>query len=209
MAHNITSALTVPITSITAAMTPARVIPARAENWIQTFTGKQFWPTNPRAVDLDILDIAHALAMKCRYTGHTIRFYSVAQHCVIMSQNVPPEHALWALLHDATEAYLPDVARPVKAELAGFREIEDRLMETIAGYFGLPMPVPDIIHTMDRVMLETERRDLMTEPPAPWSIKEGPLKAQILPLMPSDAEAQFLRRYIELTSSHRRLGGGQ
>jgi hypothetical protein len=166
-----------------------------SSNWIQTFTGKQFWPTSPRAEDVDIVDIAHALSQKCRYTGHTREFYSVAQHCVIMSENVPPEHALWALLHDASEAYLPDVARPVKNEILGFIAIEDQLMTVIAEVFGLPMPMPNIIHSMDRVLLETERRDLMAPAPAPWRTLEGPLPLIIKPLAPIGSKLAFLNRF--------------
>jgi 5'-deoxynucleotidase YfbR-like HD superfamily hydrolase len=101
-------------------------------NWIQTFTGRQFWPLDPRPEDIELLDIAHALANKCRYTGHTRSFYSVAQHSVLVSEIVPAADAHWGLLHDASEAYLPDVARPVKRELAGFQEIENRLMGCVA-----------------------------------------------------------------------------
>lgn len=174
------------------------VHPRSDSNWIQTFTGKQFWPTNPRAEDVDIDDIAHALAMKCRYTGHTEVFYSVAQHCVLASRVC--DDARWALMHDASEAYLPDVARPVKRELDGFREIEDRLMTVIATVVGLPMPIPECVHHVDLVMLATERRDLMAAPPRPWISTERiePLADEIVPWDWHDAKHEFLYRYREL-----------
>ena len=82
-------------------------------DWIHTFTGRHFYPLNPNADDVDIEDIAHALANTCRFNGHVSTFYSVAQHCVLASQYCESD-PLWALMHDAAEAYLPDVAAPVK-----------------------------------------------------------------------------------------------
>jgi hypothetical protein len=181
-------------------------------NWIQTFTGRQFWPLAPRAEDVCIEDIAHALAMKCRYTGHCTRFYSVAQHSVLASQIVPSNDALWALLHDATEAYLPDVARPVKQEWPEFREWEDRLCAVIAEKFGLSMPMPDSIKHADLIMLRTERRDLMVTPPRAWRTDElaQPMVDHIFPLSWVPAESLFLRRFGELTGSYAAfLGEGE
>jgi hypothetical protein len=78
-------------------------------SWIQTVSGRQFWPLAPKAEDVDIGDIAHALAMKCRYSGHTQKFYSVAEHSVhislaLLRDGWNPTTALWGLLHDAAEA---------------------------------------------------------------------------------------------------------
>lgn len=169
-------------------------------NWIQTFNGKQFWPLNPRPEDIDFRDIAHALAMKCRYTGHCLRFYSIAQHSVLASQIVPPADAKWALLHDAAEAYLADVARPVKRAMKDFQEIEDHLLRCIIEHFGLSWPQPDSIHQADLVLLRTERRDLMAPPPIPWRTDElaKPLSATIFPDSPGEAEVRFLKRFKEL-----------
>lgn len=171
-------------------------------NWIQTFTGRQFWPTDPRADDIDIRDIAHALSMKCRYTGHCREFYSVGQHSILASDIVPPEHALWGLMHDAGEAYLPDVARPVKRELHGFREIEDRILACVAERFSLPWPPPhEEIERADLILLATERRDLMAAPPIPWVSTENvqPFPGVIWPLGPDRAELEFLKRFKILT----------
>ncbi len=174
--------------------------------WIQTFTGKAFWPLSPRPQDVCIEDIAHALSMKCRYTGHCKRFYSVAEHSVLASFMATPEDNFWALMHDATEAYLPDVARPVKRAIAGFIEIEDRLMEVIAGVFGLPMPMPASIKNIDLILLATERRDLLTEPPYHWKSTENvqPIQRTIDALSPERAKAAFLQRFNVLSLSHAR-----
>jgi hypothetical protein len=181
--------------------------------WIQTFTGKAFWPLSPHVAAIDIVDIAHALAMKCRYTGHTRHFYSVAQHCVLAGDvmgelandflaggEVVRDFARWGLLHDATEAYLPDVARPVKKELVGFKEIEDRLMEAIVCRFGLTWPMPAAVKEVDLILLATERRDLMAPPPYRWTSTErvAPLLDPIEPWSPEYAKERFLARCGEL-----------
>lgn len=98
---------------MTAPVPAAGIVDKRRGDWMMTYSGRAFWPLDPRADEIDPLDIAHALSMLCRYGGHVRRFYSVAEHCVLMSHAVAPEHALWALLHDATEAYMVDLPRPI------------------------------------------------------------------------------------------------
>lgn len=143
----------------------------RHDDWIQTYTGRQFWPLDPRVEDIDIRDIAHALSMKCRYGGHSLAFYSVAEHSIFVSRALPPELRLTGLLHDAAEAYLADIPRPVKPLLAGFKEIEERIERVIAEVFGLlPPPWPDAVKAADTAILHDETRALMGEAPAPWNI---------------------------------------
>ncbi len=165
--------------------------------WIQTYTGRQFWPLDPRPEDVCIEDIAHALAMKCRYTGHCEEFYSVAQHSVMVSHIVPMYDALWGLLHDAGEAYLADLARPVKKHMPEFQQAEARIMECVATHFGLTMPEPKSIANADLVMLRTERRDLMKTPPRPWKSDNNavPLVLRIVGFPPSMAKDNFMRRF--------------
>lgn len=166
--------------------------------WIQTFTGRQFWPLDPRPEDVDILDIAHALALKCRYSGHTRRFYSVAEHSVYVSRMVPAEHALAALLHDAGEAYLPDVPRPVKPHLPGYKEIEDRLDSVIAAKFGAAWPWAEAIHVEDATILADEKRDLMDPEAAPWHLPYPPSGVRIEGWDWEQAKWQFLKRFFEV-----------
>lgn len=169
-------------------------------NWIQTVTGRKFWPLSPRVEDVCIEDIAHALSLKCRFTGHTLEFYSVAQHSILASHMVPPPDALWALLHDATEAYLPDVARPVKKELEGFDAIEEQLARCIARRFHLWWPMPESVARADLMLLATEFRDLMAPAPDAWRSLEGvePLNQTIVPLPPAEVREMFLQRFEEL-----------
>ncbi len=169
-------------------------------SWIQTWTGKPFEPLNPDPETIDIADIAHALSMLCRFNGHCTRFYSVAEHSVRASVLVPPEDALWALLHDAAEAYVSDLPRPIKDELPVFRTLEDRLLRVIVGHFGLPWPMPESVRLADDIMLVTEQRDLMRPPPRPWGLNAAPLPERIVPVGPAEAEAAFLERFGKLRS---------
>jgi hypothetical protein len=169
--------------------------------WIQTFTGKAFDPLSDDPGLIDIRDIAHALSMQCRFNGHCRAFYSVAQHSVHVSQVTPAPLALWGLLHDAAEAYLSDLPRPVKSQFPLFSQWEDRLLGRILQEYGLTMPMPDAVRQADERLLMTEARDLMAPPPKDWRIPAKPLEnLTIHPLMPAAAEKLFLQRYAELTA---------
>ena len=176
----------------------------RNGDWMQTFTGRQFWPIDPRPDEISIVDIAHALANQCRYAGHCKAFYSVAQHSVIVSHACDFDDALWGLLHDAAEAYLVDLPRPIKrfSELgAHYRDVEAALMRVICERFKLSLPEPVSVKKADNVVLVTEMRDLMAQPPEKWkeSWSNEPLKTKIYPLSPEVAKREFLDRFEELT----------
>ncbi|MBF0180285.1 MAG: phosphohydrolase [Magnetococcales bacterium] len=173
---------------------------SRREGWIQTYTGLRFWPTDARPDEVEIRDVAHALAMLCRFNGHCRRFYSVAEHSVHVSRIVPPEDALWGLLHDASEAYLADLPRPLKRLMPAYREREAALTRVIARRFGLPEAIPATVELADGVLLATEKAALMGPEPAPWE----PLPPALDPAMirawdPLAAERAFLERFVEIT----------
>lgn len=141
-------------------------------NWktpsIQTFTGLEFFPLDPKVDQIQPLDIAHALSLKCRYTGHCEFFFSVAQHSCLLSDYVAHlggsiVDQRWALMHDASEGYLPDVAGPIKRHIPGFVEIEDRLLRAIGDRFELPWPKNPWIADLDRLMYWRERRVLLKD----------------------------------------------
>lgn len=113
----------------------------RKGNWSQTFTGL-IYPLDPREYEINIEDIAHHLSMQCRFAGACKFHYSVAQHAIYVSQQVPKEWALWGLLHDASEAYLGDLVRPLKLTAfgAGYQVHERRLQIAICKKFGLLLP---------------------------------------------------------------------
>jgi len=174
-------------------------------NWIQTFTGRRIFPLAPRAEDIDIVDIAHALSNVCRFTGHTKFFYSVGLHSIIVSHMVPEEDALWGLLHDASEAYLSDIARPVKQHPAFqfYIEAEDVLMRAVMSKFGLPDEMPASVKEADDRVLMTEKRDLLAD--LKWSLKPResmikPYEFEIELRYPDVVKTRFLERFEELTS---------
>lgn len=176
-------------------------------DWMQTYSHEKLWLLHPRADQISIREIAHALGNTCRFNGHPTGHYSVAQHAVAVSENCLPEHALWGLLHDAHEAYMGDITSPMKKTLeqlgAGdaLKVIEDRLMAAIAARFNLELPVPADVWYADRVLLSTEARDLFVgEPIEGWTQRLGcePLPGRIVPFSPTVAAHRFLRRAAEL-----------
>ena len=103
---------------------------------IMTYSKKMFDPLRPDTALIDIEDIAHALSMLCRANGHFPTFYSVCQHSIncmkeAAARGYSRRVQLGCLLHDASEAYLSDVTRPVKAELPKYKEIEAPLQDAI------------------------------------------------------------------------------
>lgn len=173
----------------------------------RTYTGKWVHIRDPHPDEIDIQDIAHSLAQTCRFFGHTDGFYSVAQHSVLVSQQVPAGDQLWGLLHDGAEAYLGDLARPLKRapEMEWYRALEQRFLECFARKFGLPPELPESVVRADTRMLATEFRDVTTVlDNREWIVGEcGVLPIDsgffIQPWHPAVAEDQFLRRYWELT----------
>ena len=173
---------------------------ARLGDFMQTASGRVYWPIDPRSEEVDILDIAHALANLCRFGGHTRRFYSVAEHCVLVSQVVPPADALHGLLHDATEAYCVDVPTPVKRHLSGYTDIEHRNWRAICERFKLDPTMPDSVHAADTAVLLAEKDALMPFGVA-WGISGSPAAVHVQGLSPLSARAAFMRRWRELAQS--------
>lgn len=165
--------------------------------WIQTNSGKRLDVTDPEPDQIDIFDIAHALANTCRFGGHCRTFYSVAQHSVHVSYLVPEPLAVVALLHDAAEAYLTDVPSPFKELMPDYQRLEHRLWRAIAGKFGLPTELPEEVKHADLVALATERRDLLKRMPDRWPVLDGisPDPVMRKPVNPDEARRIFLIRY--------------
>jgi hypothetical protein len=158
--------------------------------------------TDPDPDDVDIVDIAHALSHICRYAGHCKTFYSVAEHSYIMSQMVPPEHALQALLHDATEAYCQDLPRPLKAHLPEYRAIEQLNRAAICKRFGLALEEPTEVRQADRDILLSEHLVLFGPGPKPWVVPGAVLRprVEIRAYSPAPINKLFLQRYEDLKS---------
>ena len=175
----------------------------RVGDWIQTFCGLVMYPLDPRHEEIDIRDIAHALSNLCRFTGHVRTFYSVAEHSVRVSRACDPADALWGLLHDASEAYLADMSRPMKRSFQFgpiYCAVEEHLMRIICIKFGLSKDCPESVKVADTRLLMTEKRDLMHGCNKPWEDIGEPLEGTIIPAYnPGQAARSFLRRFEQLT----------
>lgn len=192
-------------------------IPRTEDNFIRTFTGRKFWPLDPRSEDVFIEDIARALSQLCRFTGHTSRFYSVAQHSALVSRHVERELmetdwefsqvreiSLWALLHDASEAYLHDLPSPIKrSPHLGplYKGYEALVMDSVIDRYGLLRDEPAEVKRADKRMLATEKRDLMCNS-NPADLADA-YPEKIPPLPPEVAESAFLRRFYALTAGRK------
>ncbi len=169
---------------------------------IQTYSGLSVDPRHLRPCDVRIADIAHALSMLCRFTGHTAEFYSVAEHCVHVSRIVTPQFALHGLLHDASEAYIGDVAGPLKGTgvYTAYRHMERDVMRVILASFGLSDPQPGEVTYADHYMIWPEVSALMDRTVSCWEGYKFPWdgpRVTIERWLPARAESEFLRRYGE------------
>ena len=173
----------------------------RIGDWMTTYTGRQFWPLDPRPEDVCIEDIAHALSMICRFGGHCRKFYSVAQHSCYVASLIPgPEKdgtSLAALMHDAAEAYVGDLIRPIKRSFTPYHQVEAKVDAAIRQRFGLAC-IPEIIKWADNAMLKNEHRDMIDDGMT-WEVDAGDYpRIDVIPIQPGDAESLFLwafRRY--------------
>ena len=163
-----------------------------APNKITTASGRDVNPLDLQPDDIDIHDIAHSLSLTCRFNGHCRVFYSVAEHSVLVSRLCPPEFALEALLHDASEAYLGDVPKPLKRQWPEYQEAENRAQRLITRCFNLPEKQSEAVHKADHEAFEIELARLMV----PIKVNDiAPLSV----LAPEAAKDAFLTRYRELT----------
>jgi hypothetical protein len=177
------------------------------KGYITTFTGLHFNLRNPDPQTVCIEDIAHHLSMCCRWAGAVTQFFSVAQHCAIVSYICPRELREWALMHDAAEAYIGDLTRPLKALVPDIREIEDNIMIVIAQKFGLAWPEPDALRHYDDQVQKLEgtmfiRHDGRFHARNGDVAEIASLEADqvipaflLTPMHPAEAEMTFLARY--------------
>lgn len=192
-----------------------------AKHHITTFTGRAFNLCDPTPDMVCIEDIAHHLAMVCRWAGATTDFFSVAQHSVLVSKIVPPVLQRWALLHDAAEAYVGDVTRPLKVlmrqiessvvDRCAFDQIESRIMKCVAQKFDLGWPEPTDLKYYDDQLQNLEARMFVRHDGNLHSRTTGEVTVlpdltaeqriptpYLVPLSPGAAELMFLARYRKI-----------
>lgn len=193
----------------------------RDESYIMTLSGRKFYPFKPDAGDVDLNDIASSLSKSCRYSGHTPGFYSVAEHCVKASETLErlvvggltKESArciTWALLHDASEAYLNDLPRPIKNHMPHYRLIENDIQKAILDHFEINLTNLDeaYVHKVDAAMLFFEKdafgwedREWQITPNAFYHMTK--LKKAVPEIECWDhkrAEQEFLNRFEKVTA---------
>lgn len=168
--------------------------------YVSTCLGNRFYPAAPNIDDVAVEDIAQGLAYQCRFNGQTQAFYSVAQHSLIVASLVPVHLRLAALLHDAAEAYLGDMVKPLKHFFPTFSVIENKMMAIIGERFAVTTFDTPEIKRADLIALATEKRDLMPNSTEPWPSIKGlePMTARIVPMEPQKAKAIFLETYFQL-----------
>lgn len=167
---------------------------------ILTVSGNYFNFEEPDSSTYTIEDISHALSHINRFTGHTNKAYSVAQHSVMVSYLVPKDLAMIGLMHDASEAFLGDVSSPLKQLLPDYKKIEQNVERAIFKRFNIPFPMPPEIKVADLIMLASEQKSLMPKINHEWGILQGvkPLSAKIKPWSAKKAKLKFLERFYEL-----------
>lgn len=165
------------------------------EPYITTISGTKFYFLNPDPDTIDIEDIAYALSNLCRYTGHVRKFYSVAEHCVHVSNLLPPNLALDGLLHDAAEAYLNDLASPVKQFLPDYKKMEANLYAAIAEKFNICAPEDVLVKEADTIQLHTEAMQLLPSGDGNWADPLQAIGFEPYGWLPREGKKHFLDRY--------------
>lgn len=141
----------------------------RKGNFITTYSKTEFWPLDPKNEEIKKIDIAHALSMMCRANGHTVHFYSVGQHSILCAKEAKNRGyskrvQLACLLHDASEAYISDITRPVKSMLPKYLEFEEVLQNQIYDFYGLgdmTEKEEKQVKEIDDAMLNYEMKNLL------------------------------------------------
>ncbi len=176
----------------------------REGNYVETYTGGRFYPFDPRPAEVSLEDIAAGLAHTCRFGGHCRTFYSVALHSVYVSRDLErvgqgPPVQLYGLLHDAGEAYVGDVPRPVKTRFEGFAVAERRIREAVWTAFDLPPPDQEawaaVVDADDR-LLAYEADQLLAD--GSWAARPPAVDYDLDVADPSTARDRFLGRAEEL-----------
>ena len=180
----------------------------RKGDWVQMFSGGQFWPLDPRAVEIKLIDVAVGLSRECRFGNQCRRWYSVAEHSIHMTLHAMREGAdartaRCALFHDSSEGVtLKDMVRPLKRRMLDYKAIESGVMLAVAERFDFDWPMPHDLKVLDERIGLTEQRDNMAPPPAPWAPvrfeASGPLPVELRYWSPGDAFNIFMNLAVGL-----------
>jgi hypothetical protein len=191
-------------------------VKTKLEPFLATFTGGKFYPFGPDPQRINVLDIAHSLSNICRYNGHTTRFWSVAAHSLEVARRCEENArkarlgeaevrkvALVGLLHDASEAYLMDVPKPIKPLFLNYDAWEENVDRALACAFDLPFPMSEEVKAVDDGMVPVEVANFFPPGSEAWA-RYGITPSNrsqyptLTPLAPETAEHRFLLRYHAL-----------
>jgi hypothetical protein len=175
------------------------------DGWMETFRGNQFFFKKPFDYQFSDVEISHSLSMQCRYGGHTQRFYSVAEHCCLISdwllmRGLNPWIAYTGLHHDDAEAYIGDIPRPLKHMLPQFKAMEETIDLAVSAYYRTIYPFPPIIKEADSRILVDERRQAMSDSDNDWGT-DGlePLGVNLRFWSPEVAASEWFARHCQLS----------
>lgn len=177
----------------------------RKGDWMQTYLGAKFYPLDARPEEVSITDIAKALGKLCRFGGHCLRFYSVAEHCVLLAKAMPKEFQFRALMDDAAEGYLGDMIRPIKNDSPEYKQREAALSAIILPRFGLDPECPPLLTECDQRILTDEQTQNMAKPPEQWITRAEPLGVTLQFWPPEEAARQFLIMFNQLCREEDRV----
>lgn len=170
------------------------------EPWTQTYNKIKFDFINPTTDMINIGDISQGLAMQCRFSGQCKEFYSIAEHCVNASILAKPGDKLHALLHDASEAYISDIVKPLKEQLPAYKLIEDKIQTVIfKRYRVYPKNSKERVKAIDHRLLHYEATNLLQFPAVDDWIEITHIdNLEIKCLPPQEARIAFLRQFYTL-----------
>jgi hypothetical protein len=177
--------------------------------WFRTFSGRVIDPENLKPEDIDPIDIARSLSLQCRYGGQIVRFYSVAEHCINVMNEVHrdvlgldkvniPNLLLAALLHDASEAYMCDVPTPFKKLLPQYYELESKVMKVVHQRFNIKLDPWE-----EERVKEHDRRALDYEMPPLFNMPSKYVKFNLAYYTPDQAFSIFLNTLLRLEKENK------
>lgn len=182
----------------------------RQGDWCECYSGIQFWPFDPRPDEVCLDDIAHSLSQMCRYGGHCSFFYSVAQHSLIVENEMQKAGynsliRFYGLMHDAAEAYMIDVPKPIKKQITMFSYWENNILEVIWEHYGVLKPNEThqfVIDLFDNSVLKAEA-DILMKQTHPWYFGHDilPLDCNITYVEMKEVESKFKAKAIELLNT--------
>ncbi len=182
--------------------------------WKETYTGAKFYLMDPKPEEVVMEDVLHSLAYQCRYTGHCLRWYSVAEHCCLIADYVrdvlhgSPRDQFNALMHDAPEYITGDISRPMKYGIPGLKPSLAHIDKVVYKALGVTDPEPRWLKEIDARIIVDERTQNMVDSGNEWNHdKFEPLGVTLQYWGPERAKVEFLTRYLRIKAEMEKANG--